>query len=98
MMQEKGLILLATNDVMSVVDTRMFFIELSRKKNIAKTRKTIYHVICQQHLDTNSLIYLTSIECIDKTESWVFHMDHGISTLGPCIGGINTHNLLYEMI
>ena len=69
-MQEKGLILLATNDVMSIVDTKdNLHRVVKKKKNIAKTRKTIFDVICQQHLDSNSLIYHTSIECIDKTES-----------------------------
>lgn len=67
------MIVLATNVVMSIIAITLQIITkdvfhrvIKERKIIAKNGKTTFNVIYQQHLDIDSMIYLTYIECIRK--------------------------------
>lgn len=73
MMQEKNFILSATNAIMSVIAIILqvtthdiFHRVINERKIIAKKQKTTFDVISQHHLNTDSMIYITYIECARK--------------------------------
>ena len=74
-MEGKSLILSATSAVISVVATTLQVATndvlhrvVEERRIIAKKRKTTLDVVCQQHIDTDSIIYLTYVECLRKVE------------------------------
>ncbi len=75
MMQEKSLILSAIGVVISVVATTLqvatkdVLHRVVKERNIlAKKMKMTLDIVCQQLIDTDSIIYLTYIECLRKVE------------------------------
>lgn len=71
-MQDKDVILLATNVIMFIVvtilqiDMNNVFYKVIKEKYIIAKKIIIFDVISQQHLNTNLIVYLTYIECIYK--------------------------------